>query len=264
MGVSMTVSDLAFAYPPGAPVWSGITLDVHQGRVLSILGPNGTGKSTLLHCMAGLLPPTRGSVSINGENIQSMSRKEIARAIAFVPQMHTPIFSFSALDVVVMGRTAHLGMFASPSEKDTVIAEDAMRALGVFHLAQKSYNETSGGERQLILFARALAQESRILLLDEPTSHLDFGNQARTLELIRILAERGLAVVMTTHFPDHALKISAHTALIANGALQGYGPTHQVLSPGALSQLYGVPIDVHSIHTGEAVCIARAGQGGAP
>jgi iron complex transport system ATP-binding protein len=258
MGVVLTVSDLAFAYDGGPPVWSDISLEVRAGEVLSVLGPNGTGKSTLLRCMAGLHVPSAGQVVIEGAKVQDMSRKQIAQAVAFVPQMHTPIFSFCALEVVVMGRTAHIGMFASPSAKDYSIAEEAMKTLGILHLAKKSYDETSGGERQLILFARALAQESRILLLDEPTSHLDFGNQARTLVLVRKLADQGLAVVMTTHFPDHALGFSERTALIAGGVMQGYGNTHETLDPEMLSSLYGLPVEVCTLIGGDKVCIARA------
>ncbi|WP_031482444.1 ABC transporter ATP-binding protein [Maridesulfovibrio frigidus] len=258
MGVVLTVSDLTFAYDGVNPVWSGITLEVHAGEVLSVLGPNGTGKSTLLRCMAGLHVPSNGQVTIEGNKIGNMSRKEIAQAIAFVPQMHTPVFSFTAIEVVVMGRTAHIGMFASPSANDYSVAEQAMETLGILDLAKKSYNETSGGERQLILFARALAQESRILLLDEPTSHLDFGNQARTLVLVRKLADQGLAVVMTTHFPDHALGFSERTALIADGLLQGYGITNETLDPEMLSRLYGLPVEVCTLEGGDKVCIARA------
>ncbi len=258
MGVVLTVSNLTFAYDGVNPVWSDITLEVHAGEVLSVLGPNGTGKSTLLRCMAGLHVPSNGQVTIEGNKIEKMSRKEIAQAIAFVPQMHTPVFSFTAIEVVVMGRTAHIGMFASPSTSDYSIAEQAMETLGILDLAKKSYNETSGGERQLILFARALAQESRILLLDEPTSHLDFGNQARTLVLVRKLADQGLAVVMTTHFPDHALGFSERTALIADGTLQGYGITDEKLNPKILSRLYGLPIEVCTLEAGDKVCIARA------
>lgn len=258
MGIVLTVSDLTFTYDGVNPVWTDISLEVHAGEVLSILGPNGTGKSTLLRCMAGLHVPSSGQVMIEGRQVQKMSRKEVAQAIAFVPQMHTPVFSFSAIEVVVMGRTAHIGVFASPSAMDYAIAEDAMKTLGILSLAKKSYDETSGGERQLILFARALAQEARILLLDEPTSHLDFGNQARTLMLIRKLADKGLAVVMTTHYPDHALGFSERTALIADGKMQGYGMTESILNSEKLSNLYGLPVDVFTLEAGEKVCIARA------
>ena len=239
MGIALAVSDLRFSYENGSPVWSDVTLDVHEGEVLSILGPNGTGKSTLMRCMANLISPDTGKVTIGGTNIRKLGRREIARAIAFVPQSHTPVFAFSALNIVVMGRTAHISPFASPSAKDYEAARQAMETFGISHLADKPYNKTSGGERQLIMFARAVAQEARILLLDEPTSHLDFGNQIRTLELVKGLAEQGLAVVMTTHFPDHALAYSKRTALIAEGKMLGYGPTNEVVHNKSLTRLYG-------------------------
>ncbi|WP_320006101.1 ABC transporter ATP-binding protein [Maridesulfovibrio sp.] len=257
MGIVLSVSDLSFSYEQGEPVWSGISLDVHAGEVLSILGPNGTGKSTLMRCMAGLAVPDFGYVELDGCHIHEMSRKKAALAIAFVPQMHTPVFAFSAIDVVVMGRTAHLGAFASPSAHDYEVSLQAMASFGIADLAEKPYNKTSGGERQLILFARAIAQEARILLLDEPTSHLDFGNQLRTLEIISNLANRGLAVVMTTHFPDHALRYSKRTALISGGSLQGFGLTESVVTPESLTSLYGLEVEINTFKCGSRVCLAR-------
>ncbi len=257
MGIVLSVTDLSFSYEPGQPVWSGVSVDVRAGEALSILGPNGTGKSTLMRCMANLITPDAGKVIVDGTDIRKMGRRAIARAIAFVPQLHNPVFAFTALDVVVMGRTAHLQHFASPSPRDYSLALEAMDTFGISHLADKSYNNTSGGERQLILFARAVAQEARILLLDEPTSHLDFGNQARTLELVNGLAEQGLAVVMTTHFPDHALAYSKRTVLIAEGRMLGYGLTDHVVGSESLSRLYGLNVEIVSLQGGGRTCVVR-------
>ncbi|WP_207264212.1 ABC transporter ATP-binding protein [Desulfovibrio sp. Huiquan2017] len=257
MGLILRAESLGFAYPRSNPVWSDVTLDARPGEVLSILGPNGTGKSTLLHCLAGLLMPRTGRVLAGDDDLASLGRRRTARAIALVPQTHSPVFAFRALDVVVMGRTPHLGPFASPSKRDLDAALAAMETMGIGHLANKDYSETSGGERQLILFARSLAQGAKILLLDEPTSHLDFGNQARTLGLIRSLADRGLAVVMTTHFPDHAFEISDQTALLTKGRLQAMGATGDVLSPQALSALYGLDVDIHRLDNGKTICSVR-------
>ncbi len=257
MGIVLSVSHLSFSYEQGIFVWSDISLDVHTGEVLSILGPNGTGKSTLLRCMAGLAPPDSGHIKVEGHDIHRLGRKKAAQMIAFVPQIHTPVFSFPAIKIVVMGRTSYLSTFASPSARDYEIAHQAMKQCGITDLADKPYNKTSGGERQLILFARAVAQEPGILLLDEPTSHLDFGNQTRILELISSLARKGLAVVMTTHFPDHALRYSNRTALIANGRLQGFGLTDTVLTAEKLSQLYGLDVEIKSFDDGSKVCKAK-------
>jgi iron complex transport system ATP-binding protein len=257
MGMTLRAEGLSFAYPGRDAVWSDVGLTARPGRVLSILGPNGTGKSTLLHCLAGLVPPRSGRVFAGDRDLAALSRRKTARAIAMVPQTHTPVFAYRALDVVVMGRTPHLGAFASPSRTDFDAARAAMETMGILHLENVSYSETSGGERQLILFARSLAQGADILLLDEPTSHLDFGNQARTLSLIRSLADRGLTVLMTTHFPDHAFEISDQTALLARGRLQAVGATGDVLSPKALSELYGLGVDIHRLDNGKTVCTVR-------
>ena len=257
MGMILSAENLSFAYPGRDAVWSDVTLTAHPGHVLSILGPNGTGKSTLLHCLAGLVSPLTGRVLAGDHDLASLNRRKTARAIAMVPQSHTPVFAYRALDVVVMGRTPHLGAFASPARKDFDAAREAMETMGITHLENVSYSETSGGERQLILFARSLAQGADILLLDEPTSHLDFGNQARTLALIRSLADRGLTVIMTTHFPDHAFEISDQTALLAHGRLQDAGATEAVLSPQALSTLYGLGVDIHRLDNGKTVCTVR-------
>ncbi|WP_394699858.1 ABC transporter ATP-binding protein [uncultured Pseudodesulfovibrio sp.] len=253
----LRAEDLSFAYQGRDAVWSGVTLEARPGHVLSILGPNGTGKSTLLRCLAGLVPPRTGRILVDDQDLADLGRRKTAQAIAMVPQTHTPVFAYRALDVVVMGRTPHLGAFASPTRADFDAARGAMETMGITHLENVSYSETSGGERQLILFARSLAQGADILLLDEPTSHLDFGNQARTLSLIRSLADRGLAVVMTTHFPDHAFEISDQTALLARGRLQAVGETEAVLSPGSLSELYGLDVDIHRLDNGRTVCTVQ-------
>lgn len=261
MGLSLDIKGLTFAYDGKRPVWEDISLQARPGEVLAVLGPNGTGKSTLLHCVAGLETPRAGRILADGRDIASLGRRELARRIAFVPQVHTPVFSFSALDVVVMGRTAHLGLFAAPSAADVRIAREALATMGAAHLADAPYDRTSGGERQLILFARALAQEAPILLLDEPTSHLDFGNQIRTLTLIRSLADRGLTVVMTTHFPDHAFAIAERTCLLARGRVRGYGPTREILTAEALSALYGLRVTLHRLEADTIVCTARETEG---
>ncbi|MGE4423887.1 MAG: ABC transporter ATP-binding protein [Pseudodesulfovibrio sp.] len=257
MGMTLRAEGLSFAYAGRDTVWSDVSLTARPGRVLSILGPNGTGKSTLLRCLAGLVAPRTGRVLAGERDLASLGRRRTAQAIAMVPQTHSPVFAYRALDVVVMGRTPHLGTFASPSEADYSAARTALETMGIRHLENVAYSETSGGERQLILFARSLAQGADILLLDEPTSHLDFGNQARTLSLIRSLADRGLTVIMTTHFPDHAFEISDQTALLARGRLQAVGTTEEVLSPEALSELYGLGVDIHRLTNGKTVCTVR-------
>lgn len=251
------IKNISFAYKGNKPVWENLTFTAKPGEVLSILGPNGTGKSTLLRCIAGLEQPLEGEIMLGNKNTSGIGRKEMARKVAFVPQMHTPVFPFTALDVVIMGRTSHLSTFGSPSKRDEDIARKALETMGISHLGNVQYDQTSGGERQLILFARAVAQEAEILLLDEPTSHLDFGNQARILKLIRSLADKGLSVVMTTHFPDHAFEISETTCLLSGGKLIGFGPTTRILTSKNLSLIYGLNVSINKLDDHKTVCTAE-------
>lgn len=246
--------DLAFSYPGGGePVFSRASLKVEPGRVLCILGPNGIGKSTLLKSLAGLLKPQQGRVELDGREISGMSRAAIARLAAYVPQFHSPVFAFSVEQVVLMGRAAHLGAFSSPGPEDLRRTRQALESVGISHLAARPYTELSGGERQLGMFARVLAQQARVLLLDEPTSHLDFGNQARVLALIRDLARQGLAVVMTSHFPDHALWIADSAALLHNATLSSPDSPERVITPDRLRDLYGVEVRLIR-DQGRAIC----------
>ncbi|MFH0919659.1 MAG: ABC transporter ATP-binding protein [Fibrobacterota bacterium] len=231
----------------GAPVLNGISLSVGSGEILCLLGPNGVGKTTLFKAVLGLLKIDSGTITLDGQDIRALPRRELARAIAYVPQAHTPPFPYSVMDVVLMGRTAHLGPFASPSANDRAIAEEALATLGVSFLKERIYTEISGGERQMALVARALAQQSRILVLDEPTSNLDFGNQVRVLEQINGLVKRGLGVLMTTHFPDHAFLCSTKVVLMQRNNIVSSGETAEIITEENLRSAYGV--DVKIIHT---------------
>jgi len=235
--------DLAFRYSRGqAWVFSRAELALETGQVLCILGPNGIGKSTLVKCLAGLLQPQQGKVELEGRNLAGMSRAAVARRVAYVPQFHSPVFAFSAEQVVLMGRAAHLSVVSSPGPRDHRRARQALESLGIGHLGHRPYTELSGGERQLVMFARVLAQEAKVLLLDEPTSHLDFGNQAKVLALIRDLARRGLAVLMTSHFPDHAFWIADRAAILHQGRLSVPDTPERVITEDKLRQVYGVEV----------------------
>jgi iron complex transport system ATP-binding protein len=239
--------DLHFAHVPGQPQLAGVSLGVRPGEVLCLLGPNGTGKTTLLRCLLRLLRPDRGTVTVDGRDVGGMSAPELARAIAYVPQSGTTGFPFSVLDVVVMGRSPHLRTIDTPTERDYEIAFDRLDGLGIGHLADRTFNLVSGGERQLALIARALTQASPILIFDEPTASLDYGNQARILQVVGSLARAGHAVVMTSHAPDHALACADNVALLKDGSLLEYGPPHEVITAPVLTALYGIPIRVVSI-----------------
>ncbi|WP_132255869.1 ABC transporter ATP-binding protein [Methylobacterium segetis] len=253
----LRVEDLAFGY--GARiVGAGVGFAVFPGEVLCLLGPNGCGKTTLFKTLLGLLPARAGRVLVEGESVARWPRARLARTIAYVPQAHAALFPFSVREVVLMGRASRMRPFASPGRADHAAAEAALAALGIGHLAERVYTEISGGERQLALIARALAGEPRLLVMDEPTASLDFGNQARVLGQIRRLSARGLGVVLSTHDPGHAFLCADRVALLREGALAGLGAPAEILTPESLERLYGVPVAVVPLGGGAGtVCTPR-------
>ncbi len=236
--------DLRFGYNPAHLVLDGVTLAYESPGVLCILGTNGTGKSTLLRNLTGELAPLAGTVELDGRPVGSYRAAELARRFAYLPQMHTPTFSYPVIDVVTMGRTSRIGYLASPGAADVEYAREQLAYLGIEHLAERPYTEISGGERQLVMIAAALAQEPEALLLDEPTSHLDFGNQYRFVELVARLRARGIGVLMTTHYPDHALMLDCPCAVLAHGRVLCEGPAREVITDRTMSELYGIPVTV--------------------
>src|SRR5260370_13188663 len=206
--------DLSIGYP-GHLVGSGISLSLDPGELLCWLGPNGAGKTTLFRTLLGLQRPLGGFAAIDGEPLNRLRPAEIAKRMAYVPQAHVTEFSYSVLDVVLMGRTARLKPFSSPGAADERVALEKLAGLGIAELASHDYTRISGGQRQLALIARALAQETPILVLDEPTASLDFGNQALVLARVRDLSRRNFGIVLSTHDPDHALLVPTRVAIIA-------------------------------------------------
>lgn len=225
-------------------VVENISLTVETGEILCLLGPNGVGKTTLFKTILGFLKLQKGEILLDGQNIVSWSPKKLAKAIGYVPQAHTPPFPFSVIDVVVMGRTAHLGAFAAPSPKDLEIAEEAIEGLKISYLKDRIYTEISGGERQLVLIARALTQQPKILIMDEPTSNLDFGNQVIVLEQINKLSKAGYGVIMTSHFPDHAFLCSTKVALMQKNSQFSVGTVDEVVTEENLKAAYGVDVKI--------------------
>lgn len=238
------VLDATFSYNGTANIFEDINFSIKEGDIFCILGSNGTGKSTLIKCIANLLKLKEGNIILNDRNICRLKKVDVAKEMGYIPQMHNSTFPFSVLDVVLMGRSPHLSLLSSPSEKDYKIAEDSIKKLGISHLAKKPYTEISGGERQLVLFARILAQQPSVLILDEPTSHLDFGNQIRVLEVIDQMAKNGLSILMTSHFPDHAFLVSNKVAIMKKGSLIDVGVPNDVITSESMKKIYGVDVEV--------------------
>jgi iron complex transport system ATP-binding protein len=249
---------LAFGYP-GKPVGRDVDLAVGAGEVVCLLGPNGSGKTTLFKTLLGLLRAQGGEVLIDGRPLPGLPRAEVARRVAYVPQAHAAHFPYTVLDMVLMGRTAHLGPFARPGPRDHAAALGALETLGIADLAAADYTRISGGQRQLALIARALAQAAPLIVMDEPTASLDFGNQALVLREVRALAAGGYGIVLSTHDPDHAFACATEVALLHDGGLAAHGPPEAVLTPARLEAVYGVPVSVERLSSGHTVCAPNLG-----
>jgi iron complex transport system ATP-binding protein len=258
--MSLAAQSLSFGYP-GRVIGRRLDLTLAAGEAVCVLGPNGAGKTTLFRTLLGLIPVLAGRVSVAGADVASMRRHEVARNIAYVPQAAAGAFDFTLLDVVEMGRTAHLAAFAAPSREDRRRAMRALERLGIAGLAHRPMDAVSGGERQLALIARALATEATHLLMDEPTANLDFANQALILDEVARLRASGAAVLFSTHHPDHALRIADRVVMLRGGAVLAAGPTGATLNSENLSALYGRPIDVLEVVSPDATrrrtCLAR-------
>jgi iron complex transport system ATP-binding protein len=209
----LEIKNLSFHYNTSDTIFSNVNFTVDKGEVLSILGPNGAGKSTLLNCIANLFTPSSGEIILNEESIVKMGIRNVARIVGYVPQLHTPTFAYSVLEFTVMGRTPYIGAFATPSPNDYRIAQEALERMKITHLRNKPYTELSGGERQQVTIARVIAQQPQLILMDEPTAHLDYGNQYRVVQMIRELADEGYAIIITTHNPEHAIILYGNAAI---------------------------------------------------
>jgi iron complex transport system ATP-binding protein len=224
-------------------VGRGLDVALATGDVLALLGPNGGGKTTLLKTLLGLLAPQSGEVRLGDRRLASLTSRERARLIAYVPQFHVATFAFTVEAVVLMGRTAHGNLFSRPSSADRAVAVRVLERFGIAHLRERPYTMISGGERQLVLLARALAQEPQFVVLDEPTASLDFGNQGKVLREIRALALSGHGVLFTTHDPNHAMRAADRAYLLRDGIRVGEGASGVILTQAQLERLYGTAVE---------------------
>jgi iron complex transport system ATP-binding protein len=237
------------------PVLRKIDARADGGEVTAILGPNGSGKTTLFQCMLGIWKFQEGEICLSGKPINNLKRTEIARLLSAVPQEHDPPFPYSCLDIVLMGRTPHIGVFSSPSVRDRDLSRQAMKALGVDHLAQRPYTRVSGGERQMVLIARCLAQDAPAMLLDEPTAHLDFRNQITILKKVKsIVREKGLVALMNLHDPNMALLFSDKVLLLNHGVLVAQGRPDEVITRESLLEVYGIEVEFVAENGCRVIC----------
>jgi iron complex transport system ATP-binding protein len=245
--LSLSAENVSFRYAPGSPlVVDAVSLRLTDGALTGILGPNGSGKTTLLRLLSGTRRPTSGRVRLDDRALDSMSRQQIARHIAVVPQETELAFEYSAIEIVLMGRHPHLGLFTVEGPADIAIAQQAMQSTGTAHLADRPFHQLSGGEKQRVVIAAALAQSPRLLLLDEPTASLDLGYQLEISTLLtRLNADQRVTMAISTHDLNLAAAVCRELIMMRAGRVIAAGPTNEVLTPENVGRLYDVEADVH-------------------
>lgn len=252
----LKISNAAYRYGKNTKhVLKDVSFSVHPGECVCILGPNGTGKSTLLKCILHFYPLQSGSIRIDGQDLGSLPVEKRARLLAYVSQSADIVFPYTVREVITMGRTSHMRLGYGASARDGSVVEESMERLGITGMADRYFQTLSGGEKQLVMIARVLAQQAKYLILDEPTSALDYANQIKILQTIQSLTKEGYGILMTSHFPDHALQMSHRALLLSNGIVQKFGSPDDVVTGPNLSELYRAEIDVADVH------IERGGDG---
>lgn len=246
--MSVQVSNLSFGYPGQPEVLKDISFTIPEGILVSLLGPNGAGKSTLMKCMLGLMRHYRGDIVLDGVDIRNLTPKQMARKTAYIPQSAEGVFNYTVEEMVLMGTTSLLSGLNSPGKKEEETVLSALRKLHIDHLRYRRYMNLSGGERQLVMIARALAQNTRILYMDEPAANLDYGNQIRVMEEIRSLIREGYTVFQTTHNPDQAFLYSDRIMALAEGKIIAYGTPQEVITPDLIRRLYHIETEIERLH----------------
>lgn len=235
----LEIRNLTFAYGD-RPVLKDVSFKLEKGDFLSVLGPNGVGKSTLFKCILGIINNYSGAISLEGTDLRSLSPQKLSRLTAYIPQVSRPAFGYTVLDTVLMSTSHSRSPFGVPRKDQIDTAMNALERIGIAELAERNFSQLSGGEQQLVLIARALAQQSQVLIMDEPTSSLDYGNQLRVLDKVRRLAQDGHTVLLSTHNPQDALTFSNRVLALHNGAVAAFGETKRELTVDLIDRLYGI------------------------
>lgn len=255
--MSIKVENLCFSYG-SREVLHGLDFEIPDGCLVNVLGPNGVGKSTLFRCILGLNQNYSGHVLVNGKDVKKLSIRERAREVSYIPQSHAPVYDYEVLDVVLMATGSDLKMLSNPGCAQRRRAYEALERIGIERFAHRRYTQISGGEQQLVLIARALAQNAKTIVMDEPTSALDYGNTVRVLSCVRQLAREGLSIVQSTHNPDHAFLYSDKTLVLRDGRVDAYGNPRDVITSELISGLYDVEVEVSSLYGDRVrVCVPK-------
>lgn len=229
-------------------VLQDVNFALHTNETVCVLGKNGVGKTTLFKAMLGILKPQQGEILLNGKSIADWDRRKFAQLVAYIPQARSIPFPFKVLDFVLFGRTAHMGTFAYPNKRDKGIAEECLDQLNIRHLRDRIFTQLSGGEQQMVIVARALAQHPSFLIMDEPTSSLDFGNQIKIIRQINELKNQSLGIMMATHSPDHAFMCDARVAVVHNKSIWQQGDSHEIVTETLLKTIYGVDVSISEMN----------------
>ena len=253
----LSVDNISFGYTPGKLVLNDISFGLNSGEVMTVLGPNGVGKSTLFDCLCRLKTPQSGTIHIDGMPIEQYSKRQLASVVTLVTQKVQSVFDFTVRDFVVMGCAPRISMFGKPSEKDYADAENAMADIGITAFSNRIFTQLSGGEQQQVTIAKAIAQKPKIILFDEPTSALDVGNQQKVLRLVRKMADSGYAIIMTTHNPDHAIQLGGICALMHPDGHMIVGSPESSLKENILTEIYKTPLRVFNVEElGRCACLS--------
>lgn len=245
--MSLSIENLKFSYGD-IQILKGLNFNADKGEFISVLGGNGAGKSTLFKCILGILKGYEGRILSDGEEIKNLSAKELSKKIAYLPQSHYPTFNYSVFDMVLMGANNNLSSLNSPKQEEKLRAMDALSRVGIEHLKNRGYARISGGERQLVLMARAITQNSKIWILDEPTSNLDYGNQIRILRQLGKRSKEGYLIIQSTHNPNHAYQFSDKVMVLKDGKSIAFGKPKDVIKEDIINDIYGVDVEIMSFY----------------